>query len=315
LKVVTSLFRALSHILLVCSWGQVTSRIRSRAVNAASRNQTSAMATVGDVLHDYIFSGGINKGGTWGGMDCFLHIPLEVHRTELVLWFALLAAAFVGLKLYDHVQHLHRVAAFVVAGYVQSPTERALDVAFAVVHFGNWLLVLYYKIHLHSLVNLLQPCHLLLFLQGLGVLSNGPWTALLGALTFPWVVGAVMGLVVPATEGLDQPFEYEQVGSLTHTRVYLMCGFHLSSRFSMLTTPPPSHCFFPMRAVFCPALAHGRDRFAPADAQQPRGVPTHVGQDPRYVLCSFVEGLFARALLTVAIVALLHLCVHVCSAG
>ena len=149
-----------------------------------------------------------------------------------MLWATMLVTAFFGLGFYGHALRLHRDATRTVAGHVRSPMSHAVDVAFAVAHFGNWLLVLYYKVSLHSLVNLLQPCHLLLLLQGLAVVGNGPAAALAGALTFPMIVGAVMGLLVPATEGLDQPLEYEQVNRIT-----TLCVTHAS--MSAASHQPP----------------------------------------------------------------------------
>jgi hypothetical protein len=64
-----------------------------------------------------------------------------------------------------------------------------------------------YKINLKSLVNLLQPCHLSLLLNGCAVAFDGLPGLLCTIIGLPLSIGAVMALAFPATEGLDQPFE------------------------------------------------------------------------------------------------------------
>ena len=154
-----------------------------------------------EFLHEYIFVGGIKKGGTWGGIQCYRAIPLDKYILELVIWLFVAGFALTGFELHRYFFSLKRKAKMLLTGHVKSTNARVVDAIFASFHFGIWLLVVYYKICLHSLVNLLQPCHLLLLLQGIAIVSADFTGAMLGCLTFPLIVGAALGLMVPATDG------------------------------------------------------------------------------------------------------------------
>ena len=165
------------------------------------------MTDFGTLLHEYVFVGGIKKGGTWGGNDCYLAIPLESHLVESTLWAVCAMVAYFLLGYGPLYYEMKTKADEIIRGHVRTTASRATDVIFALMHWGIWSLVVYYKICLHSLANLLQPCHLLLLLQGIAVSTNGSTSALIGCLSFPLIVGAVLGILVPATEGLDHPYE------------------------------------------------------------------------------------------------------------
>ena len=171
-------------------------------------NQLAQFFTsVPDVLHDYIFSGGILKGGTWGGKECQATISLGSHSIELFIWF-LISALIYKLCSYEEIYREMMVkGASVLKDHRRTTASQILDILFATLHFGIWLLVLYYKITLHSLINLCQPCHIALFVQGVGVVVGGPEGAIIGILSLPLVVGPIGALIVPALDGLDQPYE------------------------------------------------------------------------------------------------------------
>lgn len=159
------------------------------------------------ILHDYIFSGGILKGGSWGGKECRDIISLESHSIELIVWFLICSVIF---KLCKHKEIYHEMvlkADIILRNHRRTSLSQTLDVMFAVLHFGIWFLVLYYKISLHSLINLCQPCHIALFVQGVGVLIGGAQGAIVGILSLPLVIGPIGALIVPALDGLDQPYE------------------------------------------------------------------------------------------------------------
>jgi len=75
------------------------------------------------------------------------------------------------------------------------------------VMIGMWLQVFYYKYNIKSLVNLLQPCHVILLLQGVALLSNEYIGSLISVLTLPFITGASLAILFPDTTGLTQPFE------------------------------------------------------------------------------------------------------------
>ena len=162
---------------------------------------------VTNVMHDYIFSGGILKGGTWGGKECQGTISLEAHSTEMVLWFLVSIIIYRLCQYKKYHPEMLKEAAAILKNHERTKTSQILDVLFSCLHFGIWLLVLYYKITLHSLVNMCQPCHIALFVQGVGAIVGGPHGAVIGIISLPLVVGPIGALLVPALDGLDQPYE------------------------------------------------------------------------------------------------------------
>jgi hypothetical protein len=149
-----------------------------------------------EILHDYIFSGGISKGGTWGGKDCLAAISYDKHYTELVIWSIICTILYSKLNYPIYYAKIIELGTVVLHKHVRTMTSRIFDVIFGLLHFGIWFLVLYYKINLHSLINLFQPCHLALFIQGLGVTSNGPTGAIIGILSLPLVIGPMAAVLV-----------------------------------------------------------------------------------------------------------------------
>lgn len=129
-----------------------------------------------DVLHDYIFSGGISKGGSWGGEGCQKAIDLRSHSIELVLWFIICYFLYNSCQYKEHYDKLLITGEVILNKHKRTTCSMSLDRIFSILHFGIWGLVLYYKINMHSLINLFQPCHILLFVQGLGVLIEGKIT-------------------------------------------------------------------------------------------------------------------------------------------
>jgi hypothetical protein len=162
-----------------------------------------------DILHDYIFSGGISKGGTWGGKDCLAAVTHEKHYTELAIWSIICTILYSKLNYPKYYAKIIDLGTIVLHKHIRTTASQIFDIIFGSLHFGICFLVLYYKINLHSLINLFQPCHLALFIQGLGVIYNGPKGAMIGILSLPLVIGPMAAVLVPALDGLDQPYEKE----------------------------------------------------------------------------------------------------------
>jgi TMEM164 family len=172
-----------------------------------SLQQQYTLSLIPDILHDYIFSGGILKGGSWGGKQCRETISLEAHSIEMIAWFLVCFIIHRLCQYQRHYKDMLKNAEIILKDHERSQSSRALDVVFGVLHFGIWLLVLYYKVTLHSLINLCQPCHIALLVQGLGVVVGGSQGAVIGIISLPLVVGPIGALAVPALDGLDQPYE------------------------------------------------------------------------------------------------------------
>ena len=160
-------------------------------------------------LYEYTFQGGLSKGGTWGGHECSQAVPFSTHILELAIWSVVLYTAGIFLEIKQHFNGMQHQIKISVMNHKRNIFSTTSDIIFAVFHLGIWCIVLYYKICLKSLINLLQPCHILLLMQGYALLANDSTAAFFGSLSLPLITGAFGGLVIPATDGLDYPFEKE----------------------------------------------------------------------------------------------------------
>lgn len=180
------------------------------------------------LIHEMIFSGGIKKGGTWGGPVCAAHVPYDSHVSEVLLWVLLSVSIYFTFNIPGIIQSIKKSSQEIGHSCKVSLFWKQVDFLVASIHFGMWLQVLYYKINLKSLVNLLQPCHLSLLLNGSAVLFDGLPGVLCTIIGLPLSIGAVMALAFPATEGLDQP--YEKLSFFIQHWILVAVPFYLVSR-------------------------------------------------------------------------------------
>lgn len=87
--------------------------------------------------------------------------------------------------------------------------EHMFDQLLAFVHFAMYAQIIYYKTNISSMINLIQPCHLVLLLEGIALYSDGPLGVLITVLILPTLTGTLLATLFPDTAGLDQPFEIE----------------------------------------------------------------------------------------------------------
>lgn len=144
------------------------------------------MQELGEVLHEYIFSGGIKKGGTWGGDICAAAIDPTVNIQEAAVWIVGLVLMYIVFNFKQKFADLSKRSIDILKEPTKIPAIFGImDKVFAFIHFGMWFQVLYYKINLRSLANLLQPCHISLLTGGFAVTSKGPTSVLLSLLFLP----------------------------------------------------------------------------------------------------------------------------------
>lgn len=75
--------------------------------------------------------------------------------------------------------------------------------ALAAVHFFMFVQLVYWKFRDNVLIMLTQPCHILLFLQGVALLSSTSLGPLITVLQLPTLFGSLLAMIVPATSGLS----------------------------------------------------------------------------------------------------------------
>jgi hypothetical protein len=93
-------------------------------------------------LHEVIFSGGVKKGGTWGGPECAAHVDYETHVKEVLLWMVLSAGIFWYVNVPQLVRSIGKNAEIAMKDYRPTIFWKQVDFLVAAIHFGMWLQVL-----------------------------------------------------------------------------------------------------------------------------------------------------------------------------
>lgn len=161
-------------------------------------------------LHDILVKGTLEKGKTapsWGGDECWNHTPLQTRIMECIMWVTVLMLLWYGLKLGEHISKLYKKAESELKKTHWTLLEHMFDQLLAFVHFAMYAQIIYYKTNISSMINLIQPCHLVLLLEGIALYSDGPLGAVITVLILPTLIGTLLATVFPDTTGLDQPFE------------------------------------------------------------------------------------------------------------
>ena len=109
--------------------------------------------------------------------------------------------------LFRSLKDLSIVAEIQLARPVNKSELRILDKALAIIHFAMYAQLIYYKWNFSSLINLIQPCHVILLMEGIALFSDGPLGVMITSLILPSLSGTFLALLFPDTTGLDQPFE------------------------------------------------------------------------------------------------------------
>ena len=179
-------------------------------------------------LHDILFAGSLKQGEDWGGGVCAAYVPMHIHVKESITWILVLILLSVPLNLMETMHQLGRdVKSHLLKIKKPFPTmQRNLEICVAILMFTMFVNLLCIKIWNHALIVLLQPCHMLLIIQGIALLYHGPLSVYLTLLTLPPLTGSLMALIIPSLNGLNQ-FEqiqfYVQHIAEALIPIYLLC--------------------------------------------------------------------------------------------
>ena len=158
-------------------------------------------------VHDLLVAGSLKYGGSWGGVACRAHVSLPLHIAESSFWILICFITFKVFSLGQRLSDLQIIAKMELSQKRYENTSRVFDKILAFVHFSMYLQLIYYKWNFSSLINLVQPCHLVLLLEGIALASNGPLGIIISTIILPVLSGTFLALLFPDTTGLDQPFE------------------------------------------------------------------------------------------------------------
>ena len=158
-------------------------------------------------VHDILVAGSLQYGGTWGGAACRAHVSIPRHVAESTFWLLVCYATFKIFSLGNKMNDLRTVARIQLSQTKYANTSGFLDKFLATIHFAMYIQLFYYKWNFSSLINLIQPCHVILLLEGIALASDGPLGVMIGTIILPALSGTFLALLFPDTTGLDQPFE------------------------------------------------------------------------------------------------------------
>jgi hypothetical protein len=158
-------------------------------------------------LYRILVTGTLEKG--WGGPACRAALPIETHIAESAFWLVVAATVFVVYNIPNKYKaHLKNIE----ADFAKTPIKksaRLFELCVASVHFIMFAQIIYYKSNILSLVNMIQPCHLILLLQGIALYSTGTTGVIITLCILPSLTGTLLAMLFPDVGGLDQFLEMD----------------------------------------------------------------------------------------------------------
>lgn len=161
-----------------------------------------------EIAHDYVFGGALRKGGDWAGPDCAAAVPGAMHLYEGLAWVVIAALLYYALDVRGVIGSL--TSAVKSKGTTKGKGGNSLILLFervlSVMHFTMFAQLVYWKFNDKAMIMLAQPCHIILFLEGIALLS--PSSSALGStisvLVLPALTGTLLAMIVPGTSGLSK---------------------------------------------------------------------------------------------------------------
>lgn len=178
-----------------------------------------------DLLYEYFISGALVQGGSWGGPDCYAHISPMIHLIETSGWLLLSAVAYYGLGISSVLSSVNVKPSECKSANI---LESVLDRVLGCVHFAMYLHLLYFKTNSKALVIvLMQPCHVILLLEGIALFSRSKVGVNISLFILPSLIGTLLAMLFPDTSGLYQWMEAEsywiQHYLIQAVPLYLLC--------------------------------------------------------------------------------------------
>ena len=158
-------------------------------------------------LHKILVTGALAKG--WGGPVCRAALDMNTHSIESAVWLVVCVVSFQVYNARSKFRALCKNIQLDLARSSTSPLVRKFELCLAMVHFAMFIQIIYYKVNILSLVNMIQPCHVILLLEGIALYSTGTTGVVISLCILPALTGTLLAMLFPDTGGLDQPFEME----------------------------------------------------------------------------------------------------------
>lgn len=172
-------------------------------------NPMEALQKLGETLHYVLVHGALEKGGAWGGPECAAALSGSVHFYESFAWLTLGFAIIVVLRPLKKQRHRNKHILEDLEKTSIGSGQRLFEVLLGSLHVLMFLQIVYYKMQIVSMINMLQPCHVILLLQGIALLADRVTAVNITVLMLPALTGTALAMLFPETKGLDQVWEVE----------------------------------------------------------------------------------------------------------
>ena len=149
------------------------------------------------------------EGGSWGGPECAAHLSWRTHLIESSFVCSCCMMLFMIFRLGDRFNDHYMIIKMNMLSlkYRANGWERLFDNLLATICLGMYAQLVYYKFNCSSLISLIQPCHVIMLLEGIALASDGPTGTIIATFILPALSGTFLGILFPDVSGLDQPFE------------------------------------------------------------------------------------------------------------
>ena len=154
-------------------------------------------------FHDLLFDGNLRRGGDWGGEECAAYVPFHLHIIESTAWLVVLLVSGMYLDVSGSIRRLKEQAKAMLRKHSSTPMQRILEISIALLLFSMFAMLVVIKFNDKAMINLAQPCHLLLVLQGIALLSTGPEGSVISIFILPPLAGVLTAMIIPAMDGLS----------------------------------------------------------------------------------------------------------------
>ena len=158
-------------------------------------------------LHKILVTGALSKG--WGGPACRAALDMKTHMTESFVWLTLAIVAYFAYGVSKKYKSLIKNIQIDLSKTQINSTARVFELVVGTIHFLMFAQIIYYKANILSMINMIQPCHVILLLQGIALYSTGSTGVVISLCVLPALTGTLLAMLFPDTGGLDQPFEME----------------------------------------------------------------------------------------------------------
>ena len=112
-------------------------------------------------IHALLVTGALTKGGTWGGPECRAQLSMDVHFYESTFWVISSFIVFFAANMGSTIRSLSKQIKEALKVSPITSLSRTFEVIVGLLHLAMFAQLVYFKYSISSLVNLMQPCHVM----------------------------------------------------------------------------------------------------------------------------------------------------------